>query len=162
MRLPQVHEALGLAVRQWAQQRGVDHGEDRRVGADADHQREQHDDGEPRLTAEHSRREAQVAPEVRPPFGPIAPRGASAIDRHELAAGFADIAELAERLLSRVGGTRAASHQLLGAHVEVKSEFLIDLCLHTPGAGELEDAAEPRDARSAVHGQRLRWPRGGS
>ena len=57
---PDVHQLVGLGIRQWRQQRRVGHGEDRRVRADAKRQRENCDGREARTLAKHSYRETKI------------------------------------------------------------------------------------------------------
>src|ERR1044072_3816452 len=42
--LPERNDAIGVAIRQWAQQHGIDYTEDSRVRADAESKREHHND----------------------------------------------------------------------------------------------------------------------
>jgi hypothetical protein len=58
------HQALGVGKRQWLEQDGVDGGEDRRIGADAEREGDDGDGCERRRAAEQPQRVADVLDEV--------------------------------------------------------------------------------------------------
>src|SRR5882672_9008110 len=58
--LPQHYQLIGARVRQRAQQHAVDYTKDRRVGADANGQRSDSDQGEARLLHQHAGGIAQI------------------------------------------------------------------------------------------------------
>ena len=62
-------------------------------------------------------------------------------------------AETAQRLGARLLGREAATHELLDAHVEMESEFLVDVALEPcpPPDGEPEEAADAGADASLVH-----------
>jgi hypothetical protein len=66
----QIHELLWRAHGQRAQDERVDHAEDRRVGADADRQRQDHDDREGTVSRETAQRMPRVTAEIREPGQP--------------------------------------------------------------------------------------------
>jgi hypothetical protein len=62
----QLHQRLRLAIRQRPQQYGVDHAEDRRVGADSEGERDERRTGEARRSAKRSQPIAQILKEHVP------------------------------------------------------------------------------------------------
>ena len=62
-------QPLRVGIRQRPQQHGVDHGEDRDVGADAERQREDGGEGEARLPDEEPQRVAEIMKEHRKDLG---------------------------------------------------------------------------------------------
>jgi hypothetical protein len=53
--LPDSHQGVRISEGQWPQHHGVDHAEDRGIGADAEGQRQGGDEGEARALPERSR-----------------------------------------------------------------------------------------------------------
>ena len=116
-----LHEAVRRADRQRAQQQTVDEAEERRVGADAEGERQRHDNGERGALPEHSDRVAHVLREDVEP-------GQAAL----LAVHFAETvrpAELQEGLASRVRGGEPAPLEFVGQELEVRPQLFVELTL---------------------------------
>ena len=132
--LPDRHEAIGVAVRKRAEERGIDEREDGAVGADAERERQRRHQGEGGRALQLPDREPEVAPKLVEPLREahvaVSP---SANCRHRLSEA-RDIAEPPEGQLSRRRRIHAARDELARAHLDVQGELLVDLALerHTP------------------------------
>ena len=134
-------EPIAVAIWQRPQQDAVHDAEDGGVGADAERHRD--DDHE---------REAAIAPEAAEAVANVLdgnldePRQ-PAVAHVVLDAG--DRAEHAQGLAARLGGRHARLHVLLGQHVDVIAELLIELTLE-PFA--TEERAQPHREPFGSHG----------
>ena len=116
-----LHEAVRRAHRQRAQQQTVDEAEERRVRADAERERDRHDEGERRALQQHSEGVAYVL-------------GEDVEERQAMlfAVRFAEpvrSAELQQGLASSVRGGEAAPLELVSQELEVRRQLLVELTL---------------------------------
>ena len=125
--LPQHDEAVAVLIRQRAEQDAVDDAEDRRVGADPERHRQHDHDREARVAAEIAQPVAQVLGErLEQPRQPgVAHVVLDAIEG----------AERAHRRPPGVAGRHAGLDVLLGEHVDVESELLVEIVLEAVPGG---------------------------
>ena len=129
-------EPFGCGIRQRAEQHGVECAEDRGVGADAKRERQDGHGCEPGASAEQTKADHRVlldvSGEIREPPAPLeAIVARCAADRAGPLA-----AELPRRSRAGIRLAQAVAHQVVGAHVEVKLEFVADVRAHVlAGAG---------------------------
>ena len=77
------HQAARLGKRQWTNQNRIDHGEDRRVGSEAEREREPGLGGEAGVLQQLAKREFEIIHSAMPPADRLSPRGARAASRRE-------------------------------------------------------------------------------
>ena len=121
------HQPVRLGERQRAEQHAVDHREDRAVGADAEGQREHDGKGEAGGAPEAPRREAEVLAQAQPPLAPAKPGVPPAGDGAAAPAGRVDVAQAAAGFLARPLRRHAGGDVLLGAHLEMEGQLVVDL-----------------------------------
>jgi hypothetical protein len=118
LRLPQVHNAVGFGIRERAQEHAVDDAENRRVGADADRQREDRHRGEAGMTAQRAQAVADVAREMLDGAGAeLVPRSLA----HLLYP-----AEPDHRLPPRFVRRHAGAAVLLGLLLDVEADLVVE------------------------------------
>ena len=139
-----LHHTARLADRQRPQQQTVDEAEERRVGADAERERERHDSGEGGALPEHSDRVAHVLREDVEP-------GQAALLAVHLAETVRP-AELQEGLASRVRGGQPAPLEFVGQQLEVRRQLFVELTLQ-PILREQRSQPRPDQAKPGRH-----WP----
>ena len=119
----EIHQPARLGNRQGLEEQLVEQGEHRRVGADAERERQHGHRGEAWRTSQH----AQCVTDVVPPVGeelhahhaPPPPL----VDRHTFEARALDIAEAAQGQLARARRRFAALDQFADPHVQVEGQF---------------------------------------
>ena len=118
-------ELLGMRDVERPQQYGVDEREDRRIGADAEGQRQHDDERETEIAAQRARGVREVLNEL---LGIVAAsHGAFSllVESDTIVANGLDIAELSQRLAPRRVRRHAAGDQTLRAHVEMKRQLVV-------------------------------------
>ena len=120
-RLPDVHDGLGIRIRQRPQQHAVDDAEHRRVGADAQGEDTHHRGGEAGLAAQPAGGVAHVPPEVVQPAP--APDVARAFPNQRR------IAQLPPRGPARLRLGDACVTQALTLQLEMEPQFLLQVLL---------------------------------
>ena len=123
-------------------------GEDRRVGADAERERQHGHGGEARRASEHAQCVADILPPLGEELGAHHPPPPPLVDRHAGQARALDVAEAVQRQLARARRRLAALDQLADPHVQVEGQFV----LHVAAGIEAEEPAETPPPR------RLRQP----
>src|SRR5438034_6294969 len=130
--LMQNDQPLGPREWEWRQQDGVHEREDRRVGTDADGERQNRDRCEPGTLAQRAQRVGHVL--------------TNAVDRGETSRVSAfllpqrDRAQLAKRLISRVRRRHAVRHVVIDLVLQMVLELLIELALYSAPLNEGADS----------------------
>ena len=119
--------AVGLLEGQWPEQHTVDDTEYRRVGADAQREREYDGESESGRRAQLPHCVDDVLPQVPHEFAPAMRRLGRPIDSSDVVACILEIAELTHGFGARRVGAHAKGAELLDAHVEVESQLLVDI-----------------------------------
>jgi len=123
--LAELDDAVGIRVRQRAQEHAVDDAEHRRAGADAERQREDGGRGEPGPLAQDARAVPEVGPqnldEPEPP------------DRAGVLLGQRDVPEAAQGGVPRLVGRQPCGDLLLGLELELGADLLVELGLGAAG-----------------------------
>ena len=153
LRVHDAHEAVGLRKRQRLEQHAVHDAEDRRVGADAERERDDRGEREGRRRAELSRGVADVVPEVVHEVAPPLRGFDVAIDRADIAACVVQISEFADGLRARGVAAMRRARRAVDAHVEVKAELFVDVVADLPRrcATEVERGAFGGRSRRLQH-----------
>ena len=143
---PHHDQLLGAIVGQRSDQHRLRHGEHRGVGADAQRQRQHDDGGKAGCPGKQAQREGQILADlVEEPSG--APLFLLALALRSARSGDGDsVAETTKGLGPGVRRRPPPVDEFLRAHVEVKGQLDVDVCLHV-GAPESQVAAPDRCLR---------------
>ena len=142
-RFHDIHELFGMRIRQWLEQRRVDHAEDGGVGADAERERDHGDSSEAGGLGERAESEAHVAPKF------LQPRQAAGVAVRFT--GLIDAAESNARLTSRHLRCHAGADIVRGGGFKVLGQLCVEVGIER-GLGE--DGPESRQPaiNRRVHG----------
>ena len=121
------HETAGIRERKRPEQHGVGHGEDRRVGADADEHCQNGDRGVARVASQGTNRVADVLSHLVGPLTPSHGSLSGLVLRATIAFCEVDISELSNGFLARHRLAHPVLHELGRSHVEVEAHLVIDV-----------------------------------
>ena len=134
VRCEQLHETIGVRIRQRPQQHGADHAEDGGRGTDAEREREHGDEGEAGRTPERPDTVRHIAP------GVVDPGERARVAMQVLRV--CDAAHRAPRGETRLVRTQAAAAVLVLEKGEVRGDFSRDLGVGALAAKDVQDSMQ--------------------
>ena len=121
------HHAVRLGVGQRAQEHRVEHAVDGGVGADAERERQDGDDGEAGTAGQQAKTDPGVLPQLRGEVADATTTFHRVPQLRQRVGARIDFAEFLQRLRAGVRRRHALARELVGAHVEVKRELVADV-----------------------------------
>ena len=135
-----LHQLFRMSDRERAQHHGVDQAEDRRVGADAEGEREDGDQREAGAPAQHARRVAQIGDQRLEPDEDVGVAHPLLLQR--------SVAEAAPRLAQGLRPAQAARHQLVGALGEMERHLAVEVPRQPLGPHQIDQLLVPGHGRN--------------